>query len=310
MSEALVFLGPALVMCLVIASLHVWLGMHVLAREIIFVDLSLAQLAALGATVGVLLVEGDAHHGEEQVWMTRGAALLATAAGAALFALTRRARVSQEAVVGIVYAVASAAMVLLLSRAPHGAERIKDVLVGALLLTSWQHVAETAVIYLVLGALQLALARRFVRLSWRQASASPQPGEAWWDFVFYLLFGLVIVVSVQVAGVLLVFSFLIVPAVITRLFSDRLLPRLLWGQVVAALASVLGLAMSWAWDLPTGAAVVVAFGALLALAAGLARRVDRGANGIAQVPVDLRPPFFAQAVSGEDAVDLGAAHRR
>lgn len=265
MSEALFFLGPALGICLVIASIHVYLGMHVLAREVIFVDLSLAQLAALGATVAALF-SPEEEHGLE----VHAAALAFTVVGAAIFAFTRSARqhVSEEAIVGIVYAVASAVTVLVVSHSPHGAEHIKDILVGSLLNTTWTDVLQTAAVYVVLGGLEVLFARRFVALSWQPEQAEAEGARAHlWNFGFFVLFGLVITISVQFAGILLVFSYLIVPAVITRLFSDRLLKRLFFGWGVAVLASVLGLWASWTLDLPTGATVVAAFGALLVLAA-------------------------------------------
>lgn len=267
MSDALLFLGPALAICVVIASIHVYLGMHVLQREVIFVDLSLAQLAALGATAAALFT-GE----EEPGWEAHTAALAFTVFGAAVFAFTRRVRkhVSQEAIVGIVYAVSSAVTVLVVAHSPHGAEHIKDILVGSLLNTTWTNVWHTALAYAVLGALQWALAKRFIAISWRpdEAERTSRRVELW-DFGFYVLFGVVITISVQFAGILLVFSYLIVPAVITRLFSQSLAKRLVAGWGVALAASVLGLWASWVWDLPTGAAMVAAFGALLLVAGAI-----------------------------------------
>lgn len=266
MTEALVFLGPALALCVVIAALHVYLGMHILAREVIFVDLSLAQLAALGGTVAMLLSH------EDDVLM-RLFAFGFSAVGAALFALTGRARhrVSQEAIVGIVYAVSSAVMVLLLSRGPHGAEHMEEALVGALLVASWQDVVLTATVYAGIGLVHAIFRERFVLLSWQPEQAEQKLRHVFlWDFAFYLLFALTITISVQVAGVLLVFSFLIVPAVITRLFLHGLLERIALGLGISLLASGLGLWASWSLDLPTGAAIVAAFGALL-LGAGVVR---------------------------------------
>lgn len=268
MTDALLFLGPALAMCLVIASIHVYLGMHVLARDVIFVDLSLAQLAALGATVASLWTAED-----EPGWQAHAAALGFTVVGATIFAFTRRARehVSQEAIVGITYAVASAVTVLVVSHSPHGAEHIKDILVGSLLNTTWTNVWQTAALYAVLGVIQALLAKRFVRISWSPDDAEKESKYVeLWDLLFYLLFGVVITISVQYAGILLVFSFLIVPAVITRLFSESIPKRLVAGWGVAIAASALGIGASWTWDFPTGAAVVAAFGALLVLG-GIAR---------------------------------------
>jgi zinc/manganese transport system permease protein len=264
MTDALFFLGPALVMCFVLAGIHVYLGMHVLQREVIFIDLSLAQIAALGATVGAVTAEIEPG--------TLAASLFAfafTAVGAVLFAFTRRVRkrVPQEAIIGIVYAVASAATVLMMSRGTHETEHIKDMLVGQLLGVTWPRVGFTAIEYAVIGVVHALLAPRAIRISWMPDRAENEMRVEWWDLAFYLLFGAVITTSVQVAGVLLVFTLLIVPAVITRLFSERFLPRLLAGWGLGLLGSVLGIAASWTWDLPTGAAVVVAFGGLLVLAA-------------------------------------------
>jgi zinc/manganese transport system permease protein len=271
MSDALVFLAPAFAMCLLIASLHVYLGMHILAREIIFVDLSLAQLAALGATFAGVW---EAEEGGLAVHL---GALAFTAFGAAIFALARHARrhVSQEAIVGIVFAVGSALTLLVLSQLPHGDEHATEIMVGSLLVTGWERVGRTLAAYVVLGALQVALARRFIQLSWRPEEAErDSPRAVWWDLLFYLLFGIVIAISVQVAGVLLVFSFLIVPAVISAFFWSGMRARLCAGWAVCTVASVAGLTASWVWDLPTGAAIVAAFGLLLALAAAM--RAVRG----------------------------------
>lgn len=274
MMDALVFLGPALCMCVVLAGIHVYLGMHVLQREVIFIDLSLAQIAALGATVAVVTGNGETGG-------LRGTAyaFAFTTVGAVVFAFTRRARrrVPQEAIIGIAYAVASAAAVLVMSQSAHETEAIKDMLVGQLLGVTWERVAFTAVEYALIGALQAVLARRMIFISWHPEEAEQKLRVEWWDLLFYLLFGAIITTSVQVAGVLLVFTLLIVPSVITKLFSDRFMPRLLAGWGLGIVGSCIGIAASWVWDLPTGAAVVVAFGALL-LVTGIIRAVlPRGA---------------------------------
>ena len=267
MSDAILFLGPAFAACVVIAAIHVYLGMHILAREIIFIDLSLAQLAALGATVGIVL------GAEESGAVAHVLAFAFAAVGAALFAFMRKARhhVSQEAIIGIAYAVASAVMILVVSRSPHGAEHIEHALVGSLLATTWADVLRTLLIYAVIGVIHRAFAARFIQMSWQPEQAEAQVARlGWWEFGFYLLFAVVITVSVEIVGVLLAFSFLIVPAVVTQLFSSNIRTRLTMGWGVALLASLLGLAASWQWDLPTGATIVAAFGVLL-LIAGLVR---------------------------------------
>lgn len=264
MREGLVFLGPALAMCFVLAGIHVYLGMHVLQREVIFIDLSLAQIAAFGATVAAV----TSIHDEPGSLRASLYSFAFTVVGATIFALTRRARkrVPQEAIIGIVYAVASAACVLVMSQSAHETERIKDMLVGQLLSVTWKRVAFTACEYAVIGLVHALIAKRIIRISWSPEEAEKEMRVEWWDLLFYLLFGAVITTSVQVAGVLLVFTLLIVPAVVTKLFSTRFMPRLLAGWGVGVLGSCLGITASWIWDLPTGAAVVVSFGLLLVLA--------------------------------------------
>ena len=264
-------------MCVVLAGIHVYLGMHVLRREVIFVDLALAQMAALGATVAKIHFANE--HAHDAVGGHIGAdnvALLSfafAALGAVIFAFagTVRHYISQEAVVGIVYALATACMMLVLSHAHDGAESMKEVLGGILLLTEWSDVKVSAIVYSLVAAVLFIFRRRFHMLSWDPERArNDLKHAALWDLGFYLLFAVVLTISIQSAGVLLVFSFLIVPAVITRLFSERILSRLLAGWAVAVLATLIGLYLSWTKEFPAGASIITVFGALL-IFAGLLR---------------------------------------
>ncbi len=259
--------------CLVLTGIHAYLGLHVLARGVIFVDLALAQVAALGMTAGLLAghaPQSDAAYG----W-----ALAFTGAGAALFALTadRRGVVPQEAIIGIVYAVAAALTVLVLDRVPQGSEYIKQLLVGSILAVTADEVLRVAALYAVIGLFHWLARRPMLALS----SGGVPSRAALWDFVFYCTFGLVVTSSVRMAGVLLVFSYLIVPAVVGTWLSRSLGPRLLIAWTVGVLVSALGLTLSYLADLPTGATVVAAFGVVLALVGvgrgmlALAHRVRR-----------------------------------
>lgn len=264
MMEQLPFLLWPLLGLLCIAGLHVYLGLHVVEREVIFVDLSLAQMAVLGAAVASLWGSEPGEPG------TYALALAFTIVGAATFSLTRseRGHVPQEAIIGIVYAVAAAATVLILNNAPHGAEHIRDVLVGQLLAVDAKSVLRLAVLYLVLGALHVAWRRKLLLIS-RDPSAAKAQGVnvKLWDFVFYVTFGLTVTASVELGGVLVVFSYLIVPSVTALLFVERVGARLAIGWTVAAIASVLGMLTSVWLSAPPGASVVCVFGALLLLAA-------------------------------------------
>jgi len=260
MSEFLLFMSAPFAACLVLVGIHAYLGLHVLQREVIFVDLALAQVAALGGTLAFLF--GHELGGGTSYLSSLGATFL----GAAIFSLTRvrQGRIPQEAIIGIVYAVSAAAGVLALDRAPHGAEHLKDLLVGSILWVNWEDVLKTGAIYAGVGLFHWIFRRRFLALSFGNAE-----DQGWsvrlWDFLFYASFGFVITSSVQIAGVLLVFSFLIVPAVCAALFADGIGRRLAIGWGVGFAVSALGCSLSYLADLPTGATVVCTFGLVLLL---------------------------------------------
>jgi zinc/manganese transport system permease protein len=268
------WLAP-LVACMVIVAVHSYLGLHVLAREVIFVDLSLAQVAALGSTVAIFT---GAEPDSARSFLF---ALGFTTVGAALFALTRSAhgkgRVPQEAIIGIVYVVASAAALLVADKSPRGGEAIKDILVGSLLWVGWPAIGRLALVYLVIGVFHWALRHKFLTISFEPGQAESRGWKLrWWDFWFYLSFGIVITFSVPIVGVLLVFSFLVVPAAVAFLFTRRrgLLAIISW--IAGVSASGLGIAVSFRFDLPTGPVVVCVFGALLLLAFVLRRLLPAG----------------------------------
>ena len=265
---------PPFVACMILVAMLSYLGLHVIAREVIFVDLSLAQMAALGSLSALLF------HVAPDSSMTYVFALLATAIGAFLFALTRtsghggarKSRVPQEAFIGIVYVVASAAAVLVANKVPGGGEAVEKTLVGSLLWVTWPTIVKLAITYAALGVFQFVLRRRFLTISFHPAEAEAQGWKIrLWDFLFYLSFGVVITLAVPIAGVLMVFSFLVVPAVIANLFTadKRKLTIIAWSS--GALASILGLWLSYTKDLPTGPLVVCLYGLLLVGAAVLRR---------------------------------------
>jgi zinc/manganese transport system permease protein len=261
---------PPFVACMILVAIHSYLGLHVIAREVIFVDLSLAQMAALGVTAGLLL--GIDPGSAASQLMAFGFVTL----GAAMFALTRtsgKGRVPQEAIIGIVYVVASAAALLMADKAPRGADAIKDVLVGTILWVTWPTIIKLAVAYALLGLALFLLRKRFEMISFHEHEAAAKGWSLrWWDFWFYLIFGAVITFSVPLGGVLLVFSFLVVPAVTAFLFtrSPGKLTLISWGT--GALASALGLFISYELDLPTGPTIVCSYGVVL-MGAGVVRRL-------------------------------------
>lgn len=252
-AEAASFLAAPFAMCLILAGIHCYLGLHVLARGVIFVDLSLAQVAAFGATLAILF--GFEHHSGTTYFISLGCTFCA----AALFALARRyeEKFPQEAIIGITYALASAAVVLVVDRMAHGAEHIKDVLVGQVLWVTWADVGKTAAIYAVVSVVHFLFRRPLI-----EASFSQKHKGGFWDFLFYALFGVVITSSVSMAGVLQVFAYLIVPAVLSTLFFRSIRGRLLFGWALGLVVSFAGMALSYLWDLPAGAFIVVCFAGL------------------------------------------------
>src|SRR5215471_14118546 len=255
--EILPFLLAPFVASLILTGIHAYLGVHVVERGVIFVDLALAQIAALGATVAIVI--GMDPHGRGSYWIS----LAFTFLGAAIFAFARarHGRIPQEAFIGIAYAVASATAILLMSKATLETEHLKDMLVGNILAVSWPEVSKTAILYSAIGI---------------------------FHFLFYASFGFVVTSSVAIAGVLLVFCYLIVPSVGAMLFADRIGPRLAIGWTMGTLVSALGCYLSAlpSIDTPTGATIVCTFGVVLvcmALAKTLFFKVKKEASRQAEV---------------------------
>src|ERR1043166_967243 len=253
--------------CVLLPWLLVYLGLHVVQRGIIFIDIAMAQMAALGICVAILFRFDLAS------WATFAIGLGFTLVGAGVFSITgkRASQIPQEAVIGIAYVVAAAAAVLLLSRAAEGDEEIKNILVGNILLVTPREVWERFALFVAVGIVHFVFRRNFLLVSFDRDGAYRKGLRVrWWDFFFYAIFGLVVTSFVRIAGVLLVFSYLIVPAVCGINLAQRPASRLLIGWFIALLGGVAGLFFSYWWDLPSGAAIVCTFGVLLILISVLA----------------------------------------
>lgn len=263
---------PPFVACMLLVAIHGYFGLHVIARGVIFVDLAMAQIAALGATTGLLVHGAMTGHTE---WFSAGA----VAVGALVLALTRthkEGRIPHEAIIGIVYVVASAAALLIADQAPRGGDVVKDILVGSILWVTWPTILKDVIAYAIIGLCLFLLRRRFEAVSFEPERVVR---EGWnlrlWDFLFYLLFGFTVTFSVPIAGVLLVFSFLVVPAVTAAMFATRPVPMMLVAWSTGMLACSMGLGISYAMDLPTGPLIVCTFGLVLLLAWGVRRLMLR-----------------------------------
>src|SRR5919198_154123 len=267
--EILAFLVLPFMAGLVLTGIHAYLGVHVVERGVIFVDLSLAQIAALGATIALLLPwsNGDPH-GVYVYWVS----LFFTFVGAAVFSTIRghRARIPQEAIIGICYAVASAAAILAMSKATSESEHLKDMLVGNILAVSWHEVIKTAYLYGAIGLFHYLFRRQFLAIS--QSHNDPEStglNYRLWDFLFYASFGFVVTSSVAIAGVLLVFCYLIVPSVAAMLYAETIGRRLAIGWTMGTIVSAAGVYLSLVLDFPTGATIVCTFGLVLVFMAAV-----------------------------------------
>jgi len=260
--DILPFLFWPFVASLILTGIHAYLGVHVVERGVIFVDLALAQIAALGATIAILV--GMDPHGRGAYFLSLGFTFL----GAGIFSLarTRRGHIPQEAFIGIAYAVASATAILAMSKATGETEHLKDMLVGNILAVSRAEVAKTALLYGVIGLFHYFFRKKFLLISTDPAQAEASGiSIRFWDFLFYASFGVVVTSSVAIAGVLLVFCYLIVPSVGAMLFADKIGRRLAIGWTMGTLVSALGVYFSVLLDLPTGATIVCTFGGVLIL---------------------------------------------
>jgi zinc/manganese transport system permease protein len=267
-SGMLQFLAAPFVASLILAGIHSYLGVHVVQRGVIFVDLSLAQIAAFGGAIALLLpISGGDAHSPAVYWVSLGFTFI----GAFVFATIRghRARIPQEAIIGICYAVASAASILAMSKATSESEHLKDMLVGNILAVSWEEVAKTAALYSAIGVFHFIFRKQFLAISANHAAAEASGlSTKFWDFLFYASFGFVVTSSVSIAGVLLVFCYLVVPSVAAMLYSTHIGTRLAIGWTMGTVVSALGVYLSLILDLPTGATIVVTFGvALIVMAA-------------------------------------------
>jgi zinc/manganese transport system permease protein len=282
------FLAAPFVASLILTGIHSYLGVHVVERGVIFVDLSLAQIAALGATIALLMpISAGDPHAPVVYWIS----LAFTFLGAFIFSTFRvkDARIPQEAVIGICYAVASAGAILAMSKATSESEHLKDMLVGNILAVSWPEVRKTAILYGAIGIFHYVFRHKFLAIS-LDHSHNGQHGLSvkWWDFLFYASFGFVVTSSVSIAGVLLVFCYLIVPSVAAMLYADSIGRRLAIGWSMGTLVSALGVYLSLRLDLPTGATIVCTFGLVLAIMAAVRPLIRRDNVAVAYEVPKLR----------------------
>jgi len=257
MIDILTFMAPAICLCIILVGICGYVGVHVIMREVIFIDIALAQIAALGVSFGIFL--GMELNNPYTFVISMAFTILAAFLLSSTRGLSRL--VPQEAFIGILYAAGAAAVILAGDRLPHGSEQVHDLMVGHLLWVSWSEVLTYFIIYLVLGLIYFTVHKQLLKFSkLKKENGNSEKHAMLWDFIFYALLGILVTFAVRVAGVLLVFGFLIVPAVIGALLAKSFFARMTIGWISGVLVSLAGSYLSYVLDFPTGGMVVVTLG--------------------------------------------------
>lgn len=258
--------------CVILTGMHAYLGMHIIERGVIFVDLALAQTAVLGALIGFIF--GIELHTTGSYFFSLGTALIT-----AFFLSWMRnyeRQIQQEAVIGVLYVFAAAVCVLILSKAPSEAEHIKYMLVGNILFVKPEEAIKIAILYSAIGIFHFVFRHKFMAITLDFKNCEKKMNVRFWDFLFYATFGAVVTSSVEIAGVFLVFSYLIVPALCSMMFYKAVKARLIVSWIIGIIGSVIGITMSVLFDFPTGASIVTVFG--IVFAAGLTGKILKVSN--------------------------------
>ncbi len=258
--------------CLLLGLINVYFGIHVIKREIIFIDIALAQIAALGTAVAMVVFamshpEAMHEHDHSNVFtylFSLGFIILA--ALMFTFLKNKKIRIPLEAIIGISYAIAATGTVIILDKGAGGDVHIHDMLAGSILWVTWHKVTQLFIVVLLAGSLHIIFKRKFLALTdSHQSKENNLKNPRLWDFLFYLTFGIVIIEAVNIAGILTVFAFLIIPASISTIFTGRWWPKIWIGWIICVVTSTTGLYISWKMDIACSPVIIVLLGLFLIL---------------------------------------------
>ncbi|MCI0495513.1 metal ABC transporter permease [candidate division KSB1 bacterium] len=269
---AIEFMFAPFVACLLLIGINSYFGIHVIKREIIFIDIAMAQVAALGGTVAMILgFTGHEHAGQADGGFSLMGYLFAiafTTIAAAIFTIlkSRKLPIPLESLIGIAYAVAATGAVILLDKAAGGDVHVHEMVAGAILWVSWREILELFIVFALVGLFHFIFRKKFITLTDNYNKANHTNHNLAWDFLFYATFGIAVVHSVQIGGILTVFAFLIIPASISALFSERWVTRILIGWGLGTIVTIFGLYLSWVMDVPSSPTVILFLGVFLLIA--------------------------------------------
>ncbi len=267
---AIDFLFLPFIACLLLIIINVYFGIHVIKREIIFIDIALAQIAALGSAVAMVVFTLShpeaAHEHDHNNAFTYLFSLGFITLAALMFTFLKNKKISipLEAVIGISYAVATTGTVIILDKGAGGDVHVHDMLIGSILWVSWHKVTQLLIVVFLVGAFHIIFRKKFLSLTdSHQDKKNSTTNPQLWDFLFYFTFGIVIIEAVSIAGILTVFAFLIIPASISTLFAEGWWKKILIGWLVCVCVSLAGLYVSWKMDMPCSPVIIVFLGIIL-----------------------------------------------
>ena len=272
MFTAIEFMLAPFVVCILLIGINIYFGIHVIKREIIFIDIALAQIAALGGTIAVILhdlLPGHAGHSHDEhglMWYIFAIGFTTLAALMFSFLKSKKLPIPLESLIGIAYAVAATGAVIILDKAAGGDVHVHEMVAGSILWVNWQQILVLLLVFGLVGLFHFIYRKKFLDLTDSYNNGENNSHNFWWDFLFYTSFGIAVVFSVQVGGILTVFAFLIIPASISALFSKNWLPRILIGWGLGTLVTICGLYLSWTMDVPSSPTVILFLGVFLLLA--------------------------------------------
>ena len=262
------FLFLPVLSCILIVLINVYFGIHVIKREIIFIDIALAQIAAFGGVIGGLLISDHSaghEHGEGGL-LSYILSVAFIFFASLMFSVLKNKKISipLEAIIGMSFAVATTLTVIILDKAAGGDVHVHDMLIGSLLWVSGKQVIRLAVVVGLVSIFHIIFRKKFMKLTdtFDDASSSiSKPGV--WDFLFYFSFGLVVIEAVNIAGILTVFAFLIIPASLSVIIARSWTWKIISGWITGITAAVAGIILSVKMDIPSPPVIIILLGIFL-----------------------------------------------
>ncbi|MFC1477127.1 metal ABC transporter permease [candidate division KSB1 bacterium] len=257
MLDIILFLAPPITICILFAGILSYFGNHILTRGIIFIDIALAQIAALGTMIGLLLGFAEGARSLEII------SLVFTLAIISVFAMTKFEKqvIPQEAIIGIIYGLGLGLATLLSEKIPGGSNFITKTITGNILWVTWDQVFWTFLLFAAIAVLHVLLRKHFVKISESRENLPYSIGKVrFYELIFYITFSIVVVRAVPIGGIFLVFTLLIAPTAMATLFTQNWTARFIWSWIIGILGSMAGIYISYTFNISNGPAIVCMLG--------------------------------------------------